>query len=146
MPRLTICTPEIVEAICERLEDGAALATVCRDGGMPSVSAFLRAVAQNEQFEEMYRVALQARAEWFNAEHDRIRKTAIDRDSAAAAKVQLTGLEWQMSKMAPSKYGDRVSMTVDHTFDLAAALDKGRQRVLEGNAKLGLPGPDESRP
>jgi hypothetical protein len=119
----------IVERICERIAAGEALAAVCSDG--------------DEKVATEYTRALQARAEWFAAEHDRIRKTAVNRDTAAAARVQLSGLEWQMSKMAPKRYGDRVDVEVGVKVDLTDILDRRRQRVIEANEQLGITGPDE---
>jgi len=93
----------------------------------------------NEAFAAMYASARDAHAEHLDAEIDRIAKTAVDKDTAAAARVQITALTWRASKMAPKRYGDRLDLNVDHSFDLTAVLDKGRQRVLEANARLGLP-------
>jgi hypothetical protein len=112
---------------------------------MPTTRTFLRWTDEDEDIAGEYRRGLEARAEWAVSEHDRIRKTAIDRESAAAARVQMSGLEWQMSKMAPKRYGDRIDLNVDHTFDLANELAKRRQQVIDGNERLGLPSPERSK-
>ncbi len=78
-------------------------------------------------------------------EHDRIAKTAKDRDSASAARVQLTALEWKMSKMAPKRYGDRVDMHIDHSVDLASVIERRREKVLEANRSLGLDAPEDHK-
>jgi hypothetical protein len=135
--------PTTVETICERLARGEALAAICRSRRMPTTRTFLRWAADDEAVAAEYSRALEARAEWAVAEHERIRRTAVDKESAAAARVQLSALEWQMSKMAPKRYGDRIDLNVDHSFDLAAALTKGRERVLEANARFGLPAPSK---
>jgi hypothetical protein len=132
-----------VEAICERLASGEPLAAICRDEAMPTCRTFLRWADEDDSIAAEYTRALQARAEWFAAEHDRIRKTAIDRESAAAARVQLNGLEYMMSKMAPKRYGERLGVDVGVSVDLSGLLERRRQRVLEENARLGLPGPVE---
>ena len=139
MARPSIHTPDIVETICARLEAGEALAVICREDAMPGLRTFLRWADEKEEVGTAYSLALRARAEFFEAEHTRIAETAKGRDSAAAARVQLAALEWRMSKLAPKRYGERLDLNVDHSFDLSAVLDKGRQRVLEGNARLGLP-------
>lgn len=139
----SIYSPEIVATICARIAKGEPVAAVCRTKGMPALCTFLRWADEREDVAAEYSRALEARSEWALAEHERIRKTAVDKDTAAAARVQLTALEWQMSKMAPKRYGDRIDLNVDHSFDLAAALTKGRERVLEGNARVGLPPPPE---
>jgi hypothetical protein len=106
MARPSLYSSELVETICEQLAKGQALAAICRGRGMPSVRTFLQWADEQDGVAVEYTRALAARGEWFAAEHDRIRKTAKDRDSAAVARVQLSALEWQMSKMAPKRYGD----------------------------------------
>jgi hypothetical protein len=120
-----------VEIICDRLSKGEALAAICADQDMPSTRRFLQWADEDEDVAAEYSRALAARAEWFAAEHDRIRRTAVDRETAAAARVQLAGLEWQMGRMAPKRYGDRLDVAVDASVDLGAIIDRGRQRVLE---------------
>ena len=143
MARASIYSQDLAEVICSRLEAGEPLAAICRDESMPGLRTVLRWVDTQEGFGDAYRTAQAAAGEHLDAEIQRISETAIDRDTASAARVRIAALQWRASKAAPKKFADRIDMTVDHSFDLAAVLDKGRQRVLEGNAKLGLPNGDE---
>jgi hypothetical protein len=143
MSRASIYSPEIVEAVCARIASGEPVAAVCRDKGMPALRTFLRWADEREDVAAEYSRALEARSEWALAEHHRIRGTAVDKETATAARVQLNALEWEMSKMAPKRYGDRIDVSVDHSFDLEVTIAKGRERVLESNARIGLPGPDK---
>lgn len=145
MTRASIYSPELLDAICARLEAGETLAGICRSKGMPAVRTFLRWADEKQEVATAYSRALEARAEWAVAEHERIRLTAKDRDSAAAARVQLTALEWQMSKMAPKRYGERVDLTVDHHFDLAGEIARRRQQVIDGNERLGIAAPEPDK-
>jgi hypothetical protein len=124
--------PAIVEAVCERLAQGKSLASICRAKGMPTLRTWLRWCEADENVAAEYSRALQARAEWFSHQHDEIAKTAVDRDTAAAARVRLNALEWQLQRMAPRRYGDRIDVAVDHGLDLGNILDRARQRVAEG--------------
>jgi hypothetical protein len=142
MARSTTYTAEIAEAICQRIEAGEPLAAICRDPDMPGVRTVLDWADKNEEFAAMYGRARDAQGEHLDAEIDRIAKTAIDKDSAAAARVQITALQWRASKMAPKRYGDRVDLNVEHSFDLAAEIDRRRQQVLDGNRALGIAGPE----
>lgn len=145
MARPSSCTPEIVEAVCERLEAGDPLAQICRDEGMPAVRTFLDWAAKSEEIEGLYTRAREAQAEWLDAEVQRIASTAKDKDSAAAARVQIFALTWRAGKQAPKKYGDRVDLNVEHTFDLAGEIARRRQQVLEGNERLGLAPPEPDK-
>lgn len=96
----------ILDAICNRISDGETLAAICADPKMPTARTFLRWADENDEVAAEYSRALKVRSEWALAEHERIRLTAKDKDSASAARVQLSALEWQMSKMHPKRYGD----------------------------------------
>jgi hypothetical protein len=130
----------VVETICERLAQGEALSAICGSDGLPTTRTWLRWCDADETVAEEYSRALAARAEYYAAEHDRIRQTAVDRESAAAARVQLQGLEWQMQRAAPKRYGDRVGVDVGVNIDLSGLLEKRRQKVLEANARLDIAG------
>ena len=139
MSHPSLYTPELAEAICARLEAGEPLAAICRGDDMPGVRTVLRWADEIEEFAAAYTRARDAQGEHLDAEVDRIAKTAIDKDTAAAARVQITALTWRASKMAPKRYGERVDLNVDHSFDLAGELLRRRQQVLDANEKLGLP-------
>ncbi len=62
--------------------------------------------------------------------------------TAPTARDQMAAFQWQASKMAPTRYGYTIDLNVDHTFDVAAMLDKGHQRVLNANQPLGRSEPD----
>lgn len=142
MARPTVVTPEKIEAVCSRIEVGSTLNAACAAEGI-SVRAWLRFMDANEEAAREYSIALKARAEHFEAEHDRIAATAKDKDSAAAARVQLNALEWKMSKLAPSRYGERLDVAVEHKVSLADVMERRRRKLLEENERLGLPGPED---
>jgi hypothetical protein len=140
MARPSLYSAELAEAICTRLEAGEPLASMCRDCEMPGVRTVLRWADENDTFAAEYRRAQAAQGEWLDAEIQRIAETATDKDTAAAARVQITALTWRASKQAPKKFGDRVDLNVDHSFDLAALIDRGRQRVIDGKGDVPLLG------
>lgn len=98
---------------------------------MPAVRVFLRWADEKEEVATAYTWAREAQAEWLDAEVQRVAGTAKDKDSAAAARVQITALTWRASKQAPKRYGDRVDVNLDANIDLASLIDRGRQRVIE---------------
>jgi hypothetical protein len=50
MPRLTLYTPELAERLCDRLEAGEPLASICRDDTMPGLRTVLYWADSNEEF------------------------------------------------------------------------------------------------
>jgi hypothetical protein len=132
MARPSTYRPELAETICARLEAGEPLAQICRDAEMPGVRTVLRWADENEEFADQYRRAQQAQAEQLDARIDEIARTAVDKDSAAAARVQITALIWRASKQAPKKYGDRLDVTSNgEKLGLAAELEAARRRVAD---------------
>lgn len=145
MGRNSLYSSELAEAICARLEAGEPLASICRDKNMPGVRTVLRWADTNEDFADQYRRAREAQAEWLDAEVQRIAASAMDKDSSAAARVKITALIWRASKQSPKRYGDKIDLNVDHSFDLAEVLARGRQRVIDGKAEIDgglLPAPE----
>lgn len=138
MARPSTYSTALAEAICARIEAGEPLAAICREREMPGVRTILQWADEKEEFQALYTRARDAQGEHLDAEINRIAKTAVDKDSAAAARVQIQALIWRASKMAPKRYGDAVNLNVEHSFDLAAVLDRRRQRVLEANEELGI--------
>lgn len=128
----SIYTDELAERICARMEKGEALASICDADDMPNLRTVLRWASDREDFSALYLAAQAAQAERLDAEIDEIAATATDKDSAAAARVKIAAKQWRASKMAPKRFGDRMDVNVDHTFDLASRIARGRQQVLEG--------------
>lgn len=134
MTRPSGCTPEISEAIFERLELGESLVSICRSEGMPSVRTVLRWADEREDFGEEYRRAQAAAAEYLNHRISEVAESATDKDSAAAARVRIEAMRWQASKQAPRKFGDKLDLQVTPDFNLAAELQQRREKLQERRA------------
>jgi hypothetical protein len=95
----------------------------------------------------LYRAAQAAQAEHLDAEIQSVAETAVDRETASAARVRIAALQWRASKQAPKKFGDRLDLNVDHSFDLAAELTRRREQAEGGrlayDAPLSLAGTDQ---
>lgn len=52
--RPTLLTPEMADAICNRLINGESLRSVCRDEAMPHQATAFRWIASNPKFREQY--------------------------------------------------------------------------------------------
>lgn len=136
MSRPSSYTPERAEEICDRLENGESLRSICRSPGMPSVRTVLRWADERQDFADEYRRAREAAGEYLDDEINEIQKTAIDKDSAHAARVRITALQWRASKQAPRKFGDRLDLQVTPDFDLANELQQRREKLAERRAAL----------
>ena len=137
MPRQSEYTQEVADAICERLSDGESLRAICRDEDMPNKATVFRWLAANSAFSDQYACAREAQAdEMFDdllsiaddgqndTYTDSEGRERTDTDVIARSRLRVDARKWMLSKMAPKKYGDKI--TQEHTgasgTDLFGAL------------------------
>lgn len=121
-------TPELADAICERLAGGETLRAICRDEGMPDGRTVRRWALEDVQgFGAMYERArligyLGMADEIIDLADDRTADTIVDGegirrpDHAAVqrSRLQVDTRKWMLSKCLPKVFGDRVTADVDH--------------------------------
>lgn len=130
--RPSLCTPKVVERICERLETGEPMAQICRDAGMPAARTVRDWI---EQKPEVSAAIARAREIGFDAiaqdtlaiaddgRNDFMERLAADGDEKAqlafnAEHVQRSRLRVDtrlklLAKWDPKRYGDKAA--IDHT-------------------------------
>ena len=113
MGRPSLLTPELADAICERLIEGESLRSICRDDEMPHCATVCRWLAADEQFREQYACAREAQADTL---FDEILDIA-DGKNADGADVQRDRLsvdarKWMASKLNAKKYGDKLDHNI----------------------------------
>ena len=119
--RPTSFTPEIAEEICERLSKGESLRTICEsdaqtgDGWMPGETTVRRWLAGdedwNEEFRRQYAQAREAQADHMFDRAWTIAQNAKPED-VQVARLQVDTIKWQTGKLAPKKYGDKVTAEI----------------------------------
>lgn len=115
MGRPTIRTPEAVERVLERIEDGEVGAEVC-DGknGLPSWATFKRWMAEDEALRAEYERARETGVERNEAEFLReARRRPVDSVDAQGQRTLVDALKWRLSKRLPRDFGDR--QQVEHS-------------------------------
>jgi hypothetical protein len=109
MARPSDYSPELADAICQRLIEGESLRAICRDDGMPSASTLFAWLDKNEDFRSRY-----ARARDIQAElgFDSIQEVAEDiAGDVQRDKLRIETMRWRLSKLLPKKYGDKIEQT-----------------------------------
>ena len=118
-------TPDIAEAICQRIAEGESLRSVCRGDDMPDKSTVLRWLDDNEEFRDQYARAREAQADHYADEiieiaddgsndfMERKRKdgsleTVVDAENIQRSRLRVDARKWLMARMAPKKYGSRI--------------------------------------
>ena len=146
---------DMAASICERLANGESLRAICADDAMPDKSTVLRWLANEEHasFRDQY-----ARAREMQADHlaedileisDDARNDWMERNHGEAdpgwvangehiqrSRLRVDSRKWLASKLAPKKYGDKVT----HAGD----ADNPLQLVPIINVTVGGSGPSSS--
>jgi hypothetical protein len=122
MARPTDYTAELAELICTRLASGrVGLRTLCEADDMPSSATIYRWLARHKTFAEQYARAMEARTDAMaeeileiaddgrNDSYESDGRQVTDRDVIARSRLRVDARKWLMSRLAPKKYGDRVT-------------------------------------
>lgn len=99
-------TPEVATEICRRLALGESLAKMCREDAMPAQSTVYLWLQKHSDFSENYARARDIQADVLAEETVTIADEASD---PVKARLQVDARKWFASKVAPKKYGDRIS-------------------------------------
>jgi hypothetical protein len=101
----------VADALAERLVAGESMRQICADEDMPSQTSVYQRMARDEEF----RSAI-ARAR--EAQQDAIIDSTVDLADAATpetvnlVRLQIWARQWRAGKVAPKKYGDKVTQEV----------------------------------
>lgn len=121
---------DIATIICERLSLGESLREICREDGMPTKTTVMRWLADNEnlEFRDQYARARELQAEHWAEEIVEIADDAtndwmmrrnkdgsdsdvetVNAENINRSRLRVDTRKWLMARMAPKKYGDRVT-------------------------------------
>lgn len=137
MGRPSKYTPELVQAIAERLADGEPLAQICRDEGMPHPSTVRDWMAERP---EVSLLIARAREDGFDAialdalriadygENDTYQREdgseAVNHDVIARSKLRVETRLKLLAKWDPKRYGDRQVIAGDPEAPLTGMSDE----------------------
>lgn len=127
MARPSEYSPEVVDAICDRMVNGQGLLKICADEGMPGRVTVYRWLASNPEFRKRFAEAREALMDFYaeqilNIAFDESGDVILDqgkdgKTSAVAnhAKVQrdrlkVDSLKWTASRLFPKRYGDKMEL------------------------------------
>jgi hypothetical protein len=125
-------TPELCEAVLERVEAGEVLAKVCEDHSMPSWSAFKEWMQQDESLAAAYARACECGVALNEDELLReARRKPADSVDATGQRTLVDTLKWRLSKRLPRDFGDR--QQVEHSGTIGDGLTEAQraQRIAE---------------
>jgi hypothetical protein len=116
----------LADEICHRLthDGGRSLRNVCAADDMPSLSMVMRWLVLHDYFREQYAIAMDVRAEIMaddmleiadDGRNDYVQTDdglAVDKDHIQRSRLRVDTRKWLLAKMAPKKYGDKVTQEV----------------------------------
>ena len=106
-------TPKLEKEILERIAAGESMRAICADAHMPERSTVLRKMDADQDFATRC-----ARARIWQADALEEDMAEIERDTLTgvvepkAASVVLSSKRWRAAKLAPKKYGDKITTEV----------------------------------
>jgi hypothetical protein len=119
-------TDELAKTICTRLAEGESLRTICLDEEIPSRETVRKWLVDSPSFLAQYARAREEQADFYAEEIVEISddgrrdytttedgREVVDHDHIARARLRVDARKWYASKLAPKKYGDKV--TAEHS-------------------------------
>ena len=105
-------TEDLATMICDRIADGESLRSICNDRDIPNWRTVLRWLERDAEFASKYARARELQADVMD---ERILTVAdaCTNETAQADRVKIMAYQWRASKLAPKRYGDKV--TNEHT-------------------------------
>lgn len=118
-------TADIAATICERIAEGESLVQICRDANMPHRSTVFDWLARDKEFADRYARAREAQADaifegildiaddgrndWMAANSDDEEAWKLNGEHVQRSKLRVDARKWIAARLAPKKYGDRVT-------------------------------------
>jgi hypothetical protein len=109
---------EVWKLILEKIATGSSLSAICREPGAPSYSWCKLALRSNSELRASYDEAVADRADVLAEEVERIADEEIpenlDGQGASAwiqrQRLRVDARKWSACKLAPRRYGDKISV------------------------------------
>lgn len=127
--RPTVYTDDIAALIMARIAQGESLVTICKDDGLPARPTVMRWLQNNTHagFRDNYARAHETQADFYASEIIEIadeieieatyknESVSLDVSSSAVARnrLRIDARKWYASKLAPKKYGDKLSLDAE---------------------------------
>lgn len=107
--RPTIYTEELAKKILERISEGESVRSIARDPEMPTASTIFDWAIHKEGFSEQYDKARDIGMEVRAEEIEDI--AGDDKLDVNRAKLIVDTKKWNMSKLKPKRFGDKLDVT-----------------------------------
>jgi len=103
--------PKVVEELCARIAEGRGIINVCSDKDMPDKATVYRRMANDTDFATLIARAREAQQDCEAEECVEMADRATAEDWQVV-KLRIWARQWRASKLAPKRYGDKVSTEI----------------------------------
>jgi hypothetical protein len=115
----------ILERICEGLVEGKSIAQVCEPKDMPHWTMVYRTMAKDPVFAKEIARAREAQQEFIADDIVQMADNAKI-DDVNVVKLKIWARQWRAAKLAPKKYGDKVTQEITGKDGAAIQLEAKR--------------------
>lgn len=147
--RPSIYSDELADAICDRLADGEPIRRICETEGFPSWPTVRSWILKGGEFSTRYARARETYAEIRNDDmREKIQRCPVHRNEIEKLRLELDHMKWELSKLSPKKYGDKVGIEaeVNHNFiPLPELLKRAGEIELKHSRRLCEPAGEAGR-
>jgi hypothetical protein len=125
MGRHSDYTPELADQICDLISQGNSLRQIEDMEGMPGKSTIFRWLGKHAEFRDQYARACEVRTEahadeilaiaddgsndWMQKNHGESIVWVENGEAIRRSQLRIDSRKWLMSKLAPKKYGDKIT-------------------------------------
>ena len=110
---LKLYTPELAKRVCDAISTSAeGIKAICAGEGMPDDTTVYHWIHQYPEFRTMYEAARAAQQDHRITECLDIADSA-DVNDWQVAKLRIDQRRWEASKLAPKRYGDKITHSGD---------------------------------
>lgn len=120
-------TQKVRDAILTQMVEGKTISEICRAEDMPAASTVYLTLSRDAEFSELYARAREAQVErfaeeileiaddgsndWMERRNDdgEVTGEVVNHEHISRSKLRVDSRKWLMAKMAPRKYGDKVT-------------------------------------
>ena len=123
-------SPELAEAVCERIVLGESVRAIGRDPAMPAASTVWRWLPRHPEFAAMYAHAKAVQMDLMAEEIIAIADSA--EGDVRHLRLRIDTRKWLMARLAPKKYGNRRALEAEVRHTLVDALKAANEpRLIE---------------
>lgn len=125
---------EVQQEIIRRMSAGESVRSICRTDGYPSHSTVMDWVNADAEFADHYARARDERADVYFDRLDDVSAEAETAETAvkvAGLRLKADNIKWQLAKMAPKKYGDKLEL--GGGLDINNRIERITRRIVDAD-------------